>query len=67
MILDRCTTGERVPADMRILSARGLQVQEAALTGEAVAAIKKPGVVDDETALNIIEQAKLLMEKYENV
>ena len=37
--------GDRVPADLRLLHARGLLVDEAALTGESVAADKGEGVV----------------------
>jgi magnesium-transporting ATPase (P-type) len=37
--------GDRVPADLRLLEARGLRVQEAALTGESVAVVKETGPV----------------------
>ena len=36
----RVRAGDRVPADLRLLSATGLQVEEAALTGESVPAAK---------------------------
>lgn len=38
--------GDRIPADVRLLKARGLLVDEAALTGESVAAEKHEEVVD---------------------
>jgi magnesium-transporting ATPase (P-type) len=38
--------GDRVPADLRILAARGLRAEEAMLTGEAVPADKHEGPVD---------------------
>ncbi len=37
--------GDRVPADLRLLKARGLAIEEAALTGESVAAEKGEGAV----------------------
>ena len=37
--------GDRIPADLRLTLARGLQVQEAILTGESVAVDKALGVV----------------------
>jgi len=37
--------GDRVPADLRLLEARGLKVQEAVLTGESVAVDKTPDPV----------------------
>ncbi|MEV7974066.1 HAD-IC family P-type ATPase [Cellulomonas sp. NPDC089187] len=42
----RVRSGDRVPADLRLLSATGLQVDEAALTGESVPAAKDPRAVD---------------------
>jgi len=38
-------SGDRVPADLRLLAARGLRVQEAALTGESEAVDKSPAPV----------------------
>jgi len=38
--------GDRVPADLRILSARGLRVEEAILTGEAIPVDKSEEAVD---------------------
>ena len=38
--------GDRVTADLRLLRARGLLIDEAALTGESIAAEKREGVVD---------------------
>jgi magnesium-transporting ATPase (P-type) len=43
--------GDRVPADARVLTARGLRVQEAALTGESVAVDKTPDPVAADAAL----------------
>jgi magnesium-transporting ATPase (P-type) len=43
--------GDRVPADLRILSARGLAIQEAVLTGESMASPKAPTPVAMEAAL----------------
>ncbi|SDY64280.1 cation-translocating P-type ATPase [Citreimonas salinaria] len=43
--------GDRVPADLRLTEARGLRVQEAALTGESVAADKTLAPVAVDAAL----------------
>jgi potassium/sodium efflux P-type ATPase len=43
--------GDRVPADMRLLRARGLLVDEAALTGESVAAEKQEMAVSPDAAV----------------
>ena len=44
--------GDRVPADMRLLEAAGLQVDESALTGESVAVTKDPtAALDPDTPL----------------
>jgi magnesium-transporting ATPase (P-type) len=43
--------GDRAPADLRVLSARGLRMQEAALTGESVAVEKSPEPVAETTPL----------------
>src|SRR5918998_5726191 len=42
----RVRPGDRVPADLRILEANNLQVEESALTGESVAAVKSAEAVD---------------------
>ena len=43
----RLAAGDRVPADARLLEARDLHVQEAALTGESLPTEKTPGDSDD--------------------
>jgi magnesium-transporting ATPase (P-type) len=43
--------GDRVPADLRLIRARGLHVQEAALTGESVATSKAVEPVEAEAEL----------------
>ena len=40
-------SGDRVPADLRLLSAKNLQVEEAALTGESVPVTKQTEPVDE--------------------
>ncbi len=44
-------SGDRTPADLRLMAARNLQVQEAILTGESVAIEKSAAHVDDDAAL----------------
>jgi cation-transporting ATPase F len=44
-------SGDRVPADLRLLSVRELQVDESALTGESVPAEKRIETLDRETVL----------------
>ncbi len=43
--------GDRVPADLRLLEARGLKVEEAILTGESVPVDKSTAVVENAAAL----------------
>jgi len=43
--------GDKVPADLRLLKAHGLQIQEAILTGESMAVEKHPGPVAADMAL----------------
>jgi len=43
--------GDRVPADLRLLRARSLRIDEAILTGESVAATKHTDAVDENAAL----------------
>ncbi len=44
-------SGDKVPADLRLVSVKGLRVEEAALTGESVPAEKGVAAVDDATSL----------------
>ncbi len=44
-------SGDRVPADLRIVTSSSLQIQEASLTGESEAVDKSPQVVDGGAAL----------------
>ena len=44
-------SGDKVPADLRLLRVKGLQIQEAALTGESVAVSKQVDPVDAHAVL----------------
>ncbi|MCG5516711.1 MULTISPECIES: cation-transporting P-type ATPase [unclassified Ectothiorhodospira] len=44
-------SGDKVPADMRMVSARDLQIDESTLTGESVAVEKQSGPLDANTVL----------------
>jgi calcium-translocating P-type ATPase len=44
-------SGDKVPADLRILEGKRLQVEEAALTGESVGVEKSPAAVDAQAVL----------------
>ena len=44
-------SGDKVPADMRLVSSRNLQIEEAALTGESVPAAKQPSSVEEDAEL----------------
>ncbi len=47
----RLRAGDQVPADLRVLAARGLQVDQAALTGESVPVDRTSDAVDEDAAL----------------
>ncbi|SKC59911.1 HAD-IC family P-type ATPase [Krasilnikoviella flava] len=47
----RVRSGDRVPADVRLLQATNLRVEESALTGESVAASKRVDVVDPDAGV----------------
>lgn len=51
-------TGMRVPADLKLLTATGLQADESLLTGESVATAKTPGIDAPDAALG--DRASLL-------
>ncbi len=51
--------GDRIPADARILSVRGLTVDESALTGESVPVPKHPEVIDADN-LNPADQRNMV-------
>lgn len=44
-------SGDKVPADIRLFKVKGLQVQEAALTGESLAISKDPLAVNEQAVL----------------
>ncbi len=44
-------SGDKVPADLRLIEVRNLRIEEAALTGESVAVEKATGAVEAEAAL----------------
>lgn len=47
----RIGSGDRIPADMRLLEVTNLRVEESALTGESVPATKSTTHVDDDAGL----------------
>lgn len=44
-------SGDKIPADLRLFSAKNLRIDEAALTGESIAVEKNPAAVDARTGL----------------
>lgn len=44
----RLTSGDRVPADLRIVQANGLETEESMLTGESIPVIKQTNQIDEE-------------------
>ncbi|HSL59950.1 MAG TPA: HAD-IC family P-type ATPase [Acidimicrobiales bacterium] len=47
----RLRSGDRVPADLRVIEATNLRVEESALTGESLAVDKHTGAVDDRAGI----------------
>ncbi|WP_102510461.1 HAD-IC family P-type ATPase [Sanguibacter massiliensis] len=47
----RVRAGDRVPADVRVLDATNLRIEESALTGESVPAEKHPGAVEPDAGV----------------
>jgi len=45
------SAGDRVPADIRLLETKNLQIDESSLTGESVPAFKRPDPLDSDTVL----------------
>ncbi|MDQ2086151.1 cation-transporting P-type ATPase [Herbivorax sp. ANBcel31] len=45
------SSGDKIPADLRILEASNLKVEESTLTGESTAVTKKPDPVDNDAVL----------------
>jgi calcium-translocating P-type ATPase len=56
----RLEEGDHVPADLHILTADGLRVDQSALTGESYAVIKRPGDGDQRAAVPRLERYELV-------
>ena len=50
-------SGMKVPADMRLLEASGMEIDESFLTGESIAAIKKKGILQED--LGVAERTNM--------
>lgn len=53
-------TGDKIPADGRLLESTGLAADESALTGESVPAEKEAGIIYDDDKIPLAERANML-------
>lgn len=56
----RVRSGDRVPADVRLIQATNLRVEESALTGESVAAAKKVDAVGADAGVGVGDRSSML-------